>query len=734
MRTPNTMMCRSFGSLFALPPAILALIAHVGLVCAQSPPPPVYQNVLQSPVDSSVTVSYKQPTLGTCTTLFTTQQQYTGYIRLPPFALAPIQQNYSINTFFWFIEARSSPETAPLTIWLSGGPGTSSMFGLFNEAGPCEVVQMADGSYGTTIRPFGWDRASNLLFIDQPNQVGFSYDTARNASFDLYANEIFEPPTRPNPGLPNFMYLNGTFGSANANSRNSSAATANTTEIAAAATWHFLQTWLSTFPQYNPASRPNATNTSATPPTGINLFTESYGGRYGPIFASYFNEKNSEIENGTLARDTTLFIKLESLGIINGLVDPLIQNQFYPSFAYNNSYGVQAISVTDQLNAIDISTNQCTPAIQACRSAGADIYGDNSTVNDLCKVAATQCNSVMGPYVANGYDVYDIRQKIPSPDPPAAYQEYLNNGSVLQSIGAQINFTESNQYVYEAFWETGDFARGGTIKDIAQLLSQGVRVALIYGDADYICNWQGGQAVSHAIAAALPTLPSAAPGWRGGPNNALPLAKAFETAGYADIVVNSSYVGGAVKQYGNLSFSRVYDAGHFVPYFQPETAFQIFARVILGDDISTGTNVNLSSFISTGPVNSTHTNKVPPMPSQTCWVRSWTGSCKDSDTKAMLAGRGLVQDGIYYQDSSSIILPTSTVIAGVPGKPISTNGSFASSSGTSAQLTGVYTATGTPKPSNAAGTITMPSGMFSVGLGPIAVACLCSIYGIFLML
>lgn len=47
--------------------------------------------------------------------------RYSGYITLPAFTLAPIQQNYSINTFFWFIEARASPETAPLTIWLNGG-------------------------------------------------------------------------------------------------------------------------------------------------------------------------------------------------------------------------------------------------------------------------------------------------------------------------------------------------------------------------------------------------------------------------------------------------------------------------------------------------------------------------------------------------------------------------------------------------------------------------------------
>lgn len=45
---------------------------------------------------------------------------------------------------------------------------------MFAENGPCEVVQMADGSYGTQSRMWGWDRSSNILFIDQPTQVRIS--------------------------------------------------------------------------------------------------------------------------------------------------------------------------------------------------------------------------------------------------------------------------------------------------------------------------------------------------------------------------------------------------------------------------------------------------------------------------------------------------------------------------------------------------------------------------------
>lgn len=705
----------TFARLLALPPSLLSILAALVAVPvhAQYPPASEFPNVLSSPVDSSVTVAYKQPTNGTCTTAFTTQKQYTGYIGIPPYTLAPVQQNYSLNTFFWFIEARQTPESAPLTIWLNGGPGSSSMFGLFNEVGPCEVVQLADGSYGTQMRAYGWDRASNMLFIDQPNQVGFSYDTATNASLNMLTKELFEPPTSPPSDLPGFMFLNGTFGSETENDKGTSATTANTTEIAAAATWHFLQTWLSTFPQYNPSTRPNVTTPNSDEPAGINLFTESYGGKFGPVFASYFEQQNQAIVNGSLSSTTTLPIRLQSVGILNGQVDDLIQDYYYPEFAFNNTYGIQAISQTSQINALTNYTSFCVPAIEACRSASSSLYGDNADANRLCEAAQYTCNNLTVLAIAEGYFPYDIRQMSPSPDPSAAYQEYLNTASVLESIGARVNYTESNPYVQEGFISTGDTIRGGMIQDLADLLKLGVRVALIYGDADYLCNWLGGQAVAFAIANALSTYPSPTGIGAAGEVSPLHYADGFARAGYADIFVNDSYVGGAVRQYGNLSFSRVYDAGHFVPYYQPETAFQIFARVILGNDLSTAADVDLSSSASNGTANATYTNDVPSdAPEPTCWIRNWNASCNADDTEAMRKGIGLVQNGIYYQDASSVVLPSTSVAAGVPGQPMTTtsmsSGSKSKSTDSSTTaLTGYYTATGTPKPKK--GVSTRPS-------------------------
>ena len=733
--------------LLRLPPTLAALVATFALTTfAQYPPPASYQNILTSPLNSNITVAYKQPPAGTCTTAFTTQKQYTGYIGIPPYTLAPIQQNYSVNTFFWFVEARQTPETAPLTVWLNGGPGSSSMVGFFNEVGPCEVVQTTDGSYGTQYRMYGWDRASNMLFIDQPNQVGFSYDSTTNASYDLLHDEVFEPLTAPSAGLPGFMYLNGTFGTAN-EENGSSYSTANTTEIAAETIWHFLQSWLAAFPQYNPATRPNVTRPiTSSVPAGVNLFTESYGGHYAPAFANFFEQQNQRRRNGSIPSNSTLAINLESVGIMNGLVDDLIQDYYYPLFAYNNTYGIEAISSTVELNTISQYSAQCVTAIQSCRAAmnstDAEGYGDVASTNTLCEAAQLTCANTTASYASAGYDVYDIRQKLPSPDPPAAYQEYLNNASVLAAIGARVNYTESNPYVQHAFISTGDTIRGGGIQDLAYLLSLGIRVALIYGDADFICNWYGGEAISLAIAQQMAGMNPSTLALNAPSSTVLPAtyASAFPAAGYSEIVVNNSYIGGEVRQFGNLSFSRVYDSGHFVPYFQPETAFTIFARVLGGTEVATGEPIDLSTYSTTGSANSSYVNAVPPAPSPTCWVRSWNATCSASDTQAMLAGSGVVANGIFYQDSDSVSLPHSSVAAGVPGSPLSSSstigaGPAKSNGGSSTELTGVYTATSTPSPTGKGGAAGVrPARWAWAGEGPLLAFVLSCTMGLVMML
>lgn len=647
--------------------------------------------VLSSPVDGNITVSFKSPPVGTCTTVFSTQQQYTGYITLPPYILNPSQGNYTLNTFFWFIEARQLPETAPLTIYMNGGPGSSSMVGMFQETGPCQVVEIAQGQLGTQARDWGWDRSSNIIYIDQPVQVGFSYDIATNASLNLVDEVISYPPTSVPNTQPSYTFLNGTFGSANP------ASTANTSAIAAQSIWHFLQAFLGTFPQYNPGNRPNGSSNNNI--AGINLFTESYGGKYGPAIASFFEAQNN-LRLGTPSLfNSTLEINLVSLGIINGWIDLIVQTPFYPRFAYNNTYDIEAISLFQELNAANafLSADGCLQLTSSCRSLEAQLdppdLGNVEVVNNACAAAQTYCESnVIGPYTLSGRSVYDISQNVLDPFPDSHYLEYLNTLAVQRAIGVPVNYTEDSLTVFNAFDATGDYARDGTLADLTSLLESGVRIGLIYGDRDYICNWLGGEAISFALAGSLQ-----------------PQYGPWYNAGYAPIVVNSSYIGGVVREFGNLSFSRVYDSGHLVPAYQPETAFTIFTRIIQGVDVGLGEPVDLSNFGTVGDANATETNSAPPMANPTCFIRAVNTTC-DTDKKNKLANdAGVIINGVLYDNASDWTAPAASLstAAGKPGTaPVSmmssapplnsTKGSGSSAKPTSSLPTGVYVATSTP--------------------------------------
>merc|ERR1711871_227289 len=89
--------------------------------------------------------------------------------------------------FHWYHEATSAPSSKPVVLWLNGGPGCSSLGGMFTELGP----YVLDENLNITYNPFAWNKAANILFMEQPAGVGFSYPGgARNDS--LTADDTYE--------------------------------------------------------------------------------------------------------------------------------------------------------------------------------------------------------------------------------------------------------------------------------------------------------------------------------------------------------------------------------------------------------------------------------------------------------------------------------------------------------------------------------------------------------------
>lgn len=119
------------------------------------------------------------------------------------------------------------------------------------------------------------------------------------------------------------------------------------------------------------------------------------------------------------------------------------------------------------------------------------------------------------------------------------------------ALGVPVNFTSSSSTVNSAFSSTGDYVRGDFIPAIGYLLDSGVKVHTMYGDRDFACNWIGGERAVLAV------------DFEG--------KEGFKEAGYTPVIYGSltaedgsmlPSIGGQVKQFGNFSFARVYQAGH----------------------------------------------------------------------------------------------------------------------------------------------------------------------------
>ncbi|ORY48638.1 hypothetical protein BCR33DRAFT_695781 [Rhizoclosmatium globosum] len=205
--------------------------------------------------------------------------------------------------FYWFFESRSSPSTDPLILWLNGGPGCSSLTGLFMELGPCSV---SEGGKDTPYNENSWNSNANIIFLDQPTTVGFSYSD--NPSEDV-----------------------------------------SNTEDAARDVYAFLQLFLKSHPKFAASE--------------FHVTGESYAGHYVPAIASTILAGNIDAEAPD-NDDDLLVINLTSIAIGNGLTDPLNQYEYYPEYACGNPYG--PVFEEAECKAMKTKIGTCKSLIEGC--------------------------------------------------------------------------------------------------------------------------------------------------------------------------------------------------------------------------------------------------------------------------------------------------------------------------------------------------------------------------------
>lgn len=416
-----------------------------------------------------------------------TVNQLSGYFKLT----TGVNKNY----FFWFFESRSEPSTDPLIIWLTGGPGCSSQLALLSENGPCAPTP--DG-LDTVNNPYSWNSNANIMWIDQPAGVGFSYG---NKLTDADHNEA---------EVSEDLYS-------------------------------FLQEFFKAHNQYLP--------------NDFYVFGESYGGHYVPAISNRIYKGNQNNEG--------LHINLKGLGIGNGLTNPVVQYQYYPQMAMNNTYDIKCVSEDAYQSMLD-HLPRCINLAKLCQ---ANV--------EICDQADTYCNLwETTPYYNTGLNPYDIRKPC---EGDLCYDftnidVFLNLESTREALHVSDEVKEwksCNTAVNVMFVQ--DWMRNFQT-NLIPLLEDNIRVLIYAGDVDYICNWMGNKAWTIDLA------------WSGHKE----FAAAKDTAWYYGSGVDGGLVRSApaLKGDGSLTFLQVYEAGHMVPMDQPEAALSMLNTFLRNEPFS----------------------------------------------------------------------------------------------------------------------------------------------------
>ncbi|KAF4120576.1 cathepsin A (carboxypeptidase C) [Geosmithia morbida] len=405
-------------------------------------------------------------------------KQYSGYLD---------DEEEDKHLFYWFFESRNDPKNDPVVLWLNGGPGCSSLTGLFLELGPSFVNK----KIGLDRNPSAWNNNASVIFLDQPVNVGYSY----------------------------------------------SGSSVSDTVAAGKDVYALLTLFFHQFPEYAKQD--------------FHIAGESYAGHYIPVFTS---EILSHKERN---------INLKSILIGNGITDPYTQYAYYRPMACGEG-GHEAVLSESECQSMDNALPRCQSLINSCYSSGSAWS---------CVPATIYCNNAMiGPYQRTGRNVYDIRGPCEDESnlcyPGVGWtSDFLNKESVRKAVGAEVDSYDSCNFdINRNFVFAGDWMK--PYHELVPKILEEIPVLIYAGDVDYICNWLGNEAWTNELE------------WSG--------HQAYSKAKSEDLVISTeseskakSY--GQVKSSGNLTFMRIFQAGHMVPMDQPKSSIDFVNRWLGGE-------------------------------------------------------------------------------------------------------------------------------------------------------
>ncbi|ORY29146.1 carboxypeptidase C [Naematelia encephala] len=344
----------------------------------------------------------------------------------------------SKHLFFWFQESRHKPSEDPVMLWLNGGPGCSSTTGLLFELGGCNI---ADKGANVTYNEHSWNSVANVLYLDQPVGVGYSYSDS---------GEV------------------------------------NNSPAAAEDVYAFLSLFFSQYKEYAKQD--------------FHISGESYAGTYIPNIASVIYKNSLALQSNLAPTPKLPVINLKSLLIGDGLTDPYNQFGSVPDWACDKTkspYAVYSDPEGAECVSLRAKAARCQALVSSCYKTGsrfscvpANLYCFSGVFGDLQQL---------------GYNVYDVRKKCDrseDKDGPLCYKEmgwmetYLNTPEVKAELGApdHITFQSCNMNINRNFLLQGDGMHDAASL-LPALIEDGIRVLIYAGEADMLVNFLGCEAV-----------------------------------------------------------------------------------------------------------------------------------------------------------------------------------------------------------------------------------------------
>ncbi|XP_072987359.1 serine carboxypeptidase-like 34 [Typha latifolia] len=347
-------------------------------------------------------------------------RQYAGYVT--------VNASHGRALFYWFFEATHDVGKKPLVLWLNGGPGCSSIgYGEAEELGPFLIQK---GVPEIKLNKYSWNKEANLLFLESPVGVGFSYT---NTSSDL-------------------LQLGD--------------------KITAEDSYTFLVNWFKRFPQYKSH--------------GFYISGESYAGHYVPQLSEKIFDENKKASPAN-------FINFKGFMIGNALMDDETDQIGMVDYAWDHAVISDRVYHDVKIKC-NFSVEPSTPACDAAMNeyfAVYDIINMYSLYTPSC-VTNTSTTSRTRSYWIEGarpkhFSKFRGWFKKPAGYDPCVsdYAEvYFNRHDVQKALHANVTHIGYNwTHCSDAITKWND-APASVLPIIRKLINGGLRVWVYSGDTD----------------------------------------------------------------------------------------------------------------------------------------------------------------------------------------------------------------------------------------------------------